>query len=171
MISPLAAVVRAFGYPGPDSAARLGQVVEGLAHGQVRSELAAFLAEVSTWSLGQWEETHTRTLDLSPLFVPYVGHVTWGESYRRGAFMADLQRAQLDAGVDQHGELPDHIVPILEYLDRIETPMTDLAEALPDSLVTMRKDLHKTEPDNPYLHVLAAAAAAIEFRLAQGATV
>jgi nitrate reductase molybdenum cofactor assembly chaperone NarJ/NarW len=171
MTGPLAAVVEAFCYPGPDAATRIGQAVEGLAHGQVRSELTAFLTEVSAWSLGHWEETHTRTLDLSPLFVPYVGHITWGESYRRGAFMAELQRAQLDAGVDQHGELPDHILPILEYLDRVAKPMTDLVNALPDALATMRKDLRKAEPENPYLHVLAAAAAAVEFRLSQGAAV
>ncbi|MGF1668659.1 MAG: nitrate reductase [Acidimicrobiia bacterium] len=171
MIGPLSAVVQAFCYPGPDAATRIGQAVEGLAHGQVRSELAAFLAEVSPWSLGAWEEVHTQTLDLSPLFVPYVGHVTWGESYRRGAFMAELQRAQLGAEVDQHGELPDHIVPILEYLDRVATPMTDLVDVLPEALATMRKDLRKAEPENPYLHVLAAAAAAVEFRLAQGAAV
>ena len=84
--------------------------------------------------------------------------------------MADLQRAQWDAGVDQHGELPDHIVPILELLARVGEPPPELVEVLPGAVAAMRKDLRKTEPDNPYLHLLAAAAAAIDARLSQGAS-
>jgi nitrate reductase molybdenum cofactor assembly chaperone NarJ/NarW len=169
MTSELSAVCLALEYPGPGSAAMLEQVIRGLPAGSVRSELSAFAGEVGALALGDWEELHTRTLDLSPLFVPYVGHVTWGESYRRGAFMADLQRAQLDAGVDQRGELPDHIVPILSFLDAGGT-MPDLVEVLPDAIGAMRKDLRKAEPENPYRFVLAAAAAAVESHVSRGAT-
>ena len=49
-----------------------------------------FLDEVGSLTLGEWEELHTATLDLSAPFVPYVGHVIWGDDYRRGEFMADL---------------------------------------------------------------------------------
>ena len=40
-----------------------------------------------------------------------LGHVVWGENYRRGAFMADLNAAMREAGVALHGELPDHLQP------------------------------------------------------------
>jgi nitrate reductase delta subunit len=170
MTTELAVVVAGFGYPGPGSARALADAVQGLSPGPVRSEMECFAEAVSRVELGEWEELHTRSLDLSPLFVPYVGHVVWGESYRRGAFMADLQRAQLDAAVDQGGELPDHLVPILAYLDAVEDPLPDLVEALPRAVAAMRKDLAKTEPENPYRHLLAAAAAAVDARLAQGAS-
>lgn len=170
MTGELSAVCLAFEYPGPGSAASLDRVIAELPAGNVRSELGSFATAVAALSLGGWEELHTRTLDLSPLFVPYVGHVTWGESYRRGAFMAELQRAQLDAGVDQRGELPDHIVPILAFLDAGGS-MPDLVEVLPDAVGAMRKDLRKAEPDNPYRFVLAAVAAAVESHLSRGATV
>lgn len=170
MTSELATVVLGFRYPGPNHAAGLAGAVRGLPVGAVRTEMERFVAGVSRLGLGEWEELHTRTLDLSPLFVPYVGHVAWGESYRRGAFMAELQRAQVDGGVDQAGELPDHLVPILAYIDAIEHPLLDLVEVLAPAVATMRKDLAKTEPDNPYRHLLAAAAAAVDARLAQGAS-
>lgn len=170
MTSPVSALVLGLSYPGPDTLVRLRQAIEDLAPGRVVAELEHFVDAVSELTTGEWEELHTRTLDLSPLFVPYVGHVAWGESYRRGAFMAELQRAELDADVDQRGELPDHIVPILEYLDRVGQPLTELVEVLPGAIATMRRDLHKTEPDNPYRHLLAAAAAVVDERL-QGASV
>ncbi len=169
MTSPLPVLVVALDYPSPDSIAILRTAMEGLDPSPVRTEVSRFVEEIEGLELGEWEELHTRTLDLSPLFVPYVGHLAWGESYRRGAFMAELQRAQLDAGVDQRGELPDHIVPILGYLDRVDDLLPDLTEVLASAVSTMRKDLKKTEPDNPYRHLLAAVASAVDARLAEGA--
>ncbi len=169
MTSAFAALVLAFSYPGHDTIEELRTAIDALPPDGARRELQRYVAEVERLEIGEWEELHTRTLDLSPLFVPYVGHLAWGESYRRGAFMAELQRAQLDAGVDQHGELPDHIVPILGYLDRVDDLLPDLTEVLAPAVSTMRKDLKKAEPDNPYRHLLAAVASAVDARLAEGA--
>ena len=170
MSSTLAALVAGLTYPTPDTLDLVARSVEGLPTDTAKREVGRFVAAVTRLEMGEWEELHTRTVDLSPLFVPYVGHLVWGESYRRGAFMADLQRAQRDAGVDQHGELPDHLVPILEYLDAGVEPITDLVEALPQAVDTMRKDLRKSEPDNPYRHLLAAVASAVDAWLPEGAS-
>lgn len=169
MIGPLEAVTLCLGYPGPGSLEALESAVDRLPAGSARSGIEAFLAEVSQLDLGQWEELHTETLDLSPRFVPYVGHVVWGESYRRGAFMADLQRAQIEVGVDQRGELPDHLVPVLGYLAAVEEPLEELADVLPQALAAMRRELKRSDADNPYRHVLEAAAAAADARLGEGA--
>jgi nitrate reductase delta subunit len=171
MTDSMDAVLLGLGYPHPQALERLQASTRDLAAGDIRRQMEDFVADISSLELGEWEELHTRTLDLSPLFVPYVGHVVWGESYRRGAFMADLQRAQLDAGVDQQGELPDHLAPILAYLAAVDQPLDDLVEVLPGAVTTMRRELAKSDPDNPYRHVLAAAAAAIDARLAKGASV
>lgn len=156
-------VALALRYPTTDSAAVLEAELDRLPEGRVRKELGRFVSAVSRLSLGAWEELHTRTLDLSPLFVPYVGHVAWGENYRRGAFMAELKAAQDDAGVDRHGELPDHLDPVLRMVPHVEL-IPDLEEVLERSVAQMRKDLAKAERDNPYRHVLAAASAAIAER-------
>lgn len=170
MTSPLATVALAYRYPGEDSHERLAGAVAGLPDGALKDEMTRFVVAISRLDRGEWEELHTRTLDLSPLFVPYVGHVIWGESYRRGAFMAGLRREQLDSGVDAAGELPDHVAPILSYLDRVSEPPADLVEVLPQAVSAMRRELGKAEPDNPYRHLLAATVAAVDARLAEGAT-
>ena len=159
-------VALGFRYPFPGHADALRDAVDAMPAGAARTAMERFVAEVVSLPSSEWEELHTRTLDLSPLFVPYVGHVAWGESYRRGAFMAEMKAAQTAAGVDQHGELPDHIEPILRYLDVATDLLPDLVDALPGAVAEMRKDLKKREPANPYRHLLAAAAAVVDAALA-----
>ncbi len=149
-------VALGFRYPTPTSAADLAQATEEEANAEVKRHLRRFLDEIGSLSLGQWEELHTATLDLDPKFVPYVGHVAWGENYRRGAFMADLVVAMGEAGVDPEGELPDHIEPILRYLAATDKPLADLVEVLPRALAEMHSSLKATTSDNPYCHLLAA---------------
>lgn len=151
-----------FRYPHPGSLQELGESVRSLPAGSVRSRMDRFLEAVGRLELGEWEELHTRTLDLSPLVVPYVGHVIWGENYRRGEFMADLKRAELAAGVDPGGELPDHLEPVLRYLAAATAPLPDLMAVLPQAIEKMRSELAKAERKNPYRHLLAAAADAVD---------
>jgi nitrate reductase molybdenum cofactor assembly chaperone NarJ/NarW len=170
-MNPLDAVALGFEYPGPSTLERLRAATDQLPAGPARSAMGRFVDAVGRLDPGTWEELHTRTLDLSPAFVPYVGHVAWGESYRRGAFMAELQRAQWEAGIDQGGELPDHVLPVLRYLAATEAPLPDAVEVLPGAVGEMRKELRRAEPDNPYLHLLDAAAVAVDARLSEGAPV
>jgi len=143
-------------YPGPSSATELSVAIESTLDGGIEREMRRFLDGVGSLPLGEWEELHTTTLDLSPLFVPYVGHVVWGENYRRGEFMADLKGAMTEAGVDLGGELPDHIQPILQYVSAVPDPLADLIEVLPGAFASMCATLRKASPDNPYCHLLAA---------------
>ena len=149
----------AYSYPHPDALADLSAAAETLRGGAVRHELEKFLAAIRELDLAGWEELHTATLDLSPMFVPYVGHVVWGENYRRGEFMADLNGEMRDVGVSLDGELPDHIAPVLRYLARHEDPFADLVEVLPRAVDSMRDTLSNASPGNPYIHLLAATVA------------
>lgn len=149
-------VALGYRYPGPDSAAVLKAAVEQSLHGPVQRHMKRFVDEVSALEFGKWEELHTSTLDLSPQFVPYVGHVAWGENYRRGAFMAELNAVMRDAGIELYGELPDHIEPILRYLASGLELVSDLVDVLPSSVATMQETLRKAAPKNPYNHLLAA---------------
>jgi nitrate reductase delta subunit len=150
-------VALAYHYPTPTALAELVAAVNTLDGGAERS-MGRFVAEVSSFTLGEWEECHTATLDLSPHFIPYVGHVSWGENYRRGEFMADLKGAMREAEVDLRGELPDHIEPILRLLAASPNPPEDLIEVLPASVAEMRETLDNASPKNPYRHLLAATA-------------
>ena len=161
-----------FAYPADGRIEQLQRAVSQLEDGKVRGHLERFVAGIEGRSLGEWEELHTRTLDLSPHFVPYVGHVVWGESYKRGAFMAELNREMGRLGVDLDGELPDHMAPILRYLEACEVPHEELVEVLPKAVAAMTKELKKSDDANPYRHVLAAARAqvAIETRVEIGSS-
>ena len=160
----VAALVVAAGYeyPGPERLSELSEAVQESARGVVQRRMADFIDEVGRLSLGEWEELHTTTLDLSPLFVPYVGHVQWGENYRRGEFMAELNREMAESGVDLGGELPDHIAPVLRYLATSSRPLPELLEILPGVVATMQSTLASAAPDNPYRHLLAATVAVVE---------
>jgi nitrate reductase delta subunit len=152
-------VALGYRYPTPTSAADLARAVEADSNAEVKRHMRRFLDRVGALPLGEWEELHTATLDLDPKFVPYVGHVAWGENYRRGAFMAELNAAMGETGVDPYGELPDHIEPILRYLATADEPMADLVEVLPGALAEMHSTLKMAAPDNPYCHLLAATVA------------
>lgn len=159
-------VAEGFAYPGPGHLEQLADAVGTLESGPVRRNMERFTAAVSELELGEWEELHTATCDLSPQFVPYVGHVVWGENYRRGEFMADLKVDMEAHGVELRGELPDHIEVVLRYIDALARdgaePREDLMEVLPDAVASMSHTLAKASSKNPYRHLLAATAAAVD---------
>ncbi len=150
-------VSHGFRYPGPGRMAELQTAVETLAQGTVRRQMSSFLSAIDALSLAEWEEVHTRTLDLNPMFVPYVGHKAFGETYRRGELMATLKRAQIEAGVDADGELPDHIAPVLRYLDAADDLHPDLGAVLVEAVEKMQVELKKADPESPYRALLDAA--------------
>lgn len=130
--------------------------------GTAQKKFAAFLKQIGRLSLAAWEELATRTLDLSPAAAPYVGFQVWGESYQRGAFMAQLNRALAELDIDPAGELPDHLVPVLRYLAVADPPLPELAEHLKTALERMIAIMREKERGNPYVHVYQAALAAVQ---------
>ncbi len=157
-LHPALALALGFHYPRPGSSQALGDATTAT-HGIVQRHLQLFVEEVAELSLAKWEELHTETLDLSPKFIPYVGHVMWGDNYRRGEFMADLKGAMRETGTVLNGELPDHLEPILRYLAATDEPLEDLVDVLPGATTTMKKTLKAESPGNPYLHLLDATVA------------
>ena len=153
----------AFSYPAPG---RLDNLKQGAAAWPPaepgRDAFGRFVAAVERLSLGEWEELHTRTLDLNPPAAPYVGYQTWGDSYHRGAFMAKMNRALAEAAVDREGELPDHLAPCLRYLAVATDPLPELLEVFGPALERILAALREAEPANPYAHLLQAAQAATE---------
>ncbi len=149
----------AFAYPAPGRLEALKRGGAAMPKGAGKDAYAAFLRGIDRLPLGAWEELHTRTLDLNPPAAPYVGYQTWGESYQRGAFMANMNRALAEADVDADGELPDHLAPILRYLAAVSDPLPDLIEVLDPAVGRMLSALRSAEPDNPYVSLLQAVQA------------
>ncbi|MEN8039990.1 MAG: molecular chaperone TorD family protein [Actinomycetota bacterium] len=149
-------VAMAMRYPTPDSLTALTAAINGLPKGNAEREMRRFLKGIDGRELKELEELFTTTFDLTPVVTPYVGHLAWGDSYERGAFMADIQAAMRSAGVDPEGELPDHIEPILRYLAVTDDPIESLKPILVPAVTKMEKTLKKADSKNPYVHVLAA---------------
>ena len=107
-------------------------------------------------SLGEWEELHTRTLDLNPPAAPYVGYQIWGESYQRGAFLAKMNRA-LARGRGGPGRRAARSPGARSCATwRVPTePLPELVEVLGPALERMLAALRKAEPDNPYVEPAA----------------
>jgi nitrate reductase delta subunit len=61
-----------------------------------------------------------------------------------------------EVDVDPEGELPDHLVPILRYLNATDQPIPELIEQLEPALQRMIKILRKKDKDNPYLSLFKA---------------
>ena len=156
MMDSFAAIALAFRYPAPGNLDEVRTAWRTLHKGGVRRNLLKFLADTEKLDLAGWEELHTRTLDLAPVFAPYVGYCVWGDSYQRGEFMAEMKVAQDGAGIDRRGELPDHLEPLCRYLAAAENPSPRLIELLPGVISHMQKTLREAEKTNPYRHVLAA---------------
>lgn len=161
MMNQFDAIALAFRYPEPGSLDEVRAAWESLPKGGVRRNLVKFLAEVEKLNLAGWEELHTRTLDLAPVFAPYVGYCVWGDSYQRGEFMAEMKVAQDEAGIDRFGELPDHLDPLSRYLAAVRSPDPRLVELFPQAIAFMKKTLREAEKSNPYRYVLNALEEAV----------
>ncbi len=129
----------------------------------------AFLRAVSALPLGAWEELYTQTWDLDPIAAPYIGFQTWGESYKRGEYMARLSQVMNAAGIDYCGEMPDHLIPVLRWLDVVNREpnppapfpkreggeeLAELFQPIPPAVERMLVVMSQRAPTNPYAHLL-----------------
>jgi len=152
----LAALLR---YPGPERGAVAEQLLaRARAEApEVAAAVAAHLAEVAALPLSGLEELYTVTFDLNPVVTLEIGWHLFGEQYERGVLLARLRGELAAAGVDEEGELPDHLTAVLRLLGRLdEAARAELvAERVAPALAKMRAALDPTP--NPYRHLLAAA--------------
>lgn len=155
-------IALALRYPTEERLVTLRAEIGGLPTGGAEKELRRFAEKIERLDLRTLEEVFTTTFDLTPIVAPYVGHLAWGDSYERGAFMAEIQGAMRSVGVDPEGELPDHLEPILRYLAATDEPIEALKPILVPAVTNMEKTLKKADSKNPYLHVLTATRIATE---------
>lgn len=156
MMNAFEAIACGYRYPSPEHLGSLQAAADAIPKGAGRRSFRRFTRRIEELSLSEWEELHTRTLDLSPLFAPYVGYVTWGENYHRGAFLATMNRAEQEAGIDPEGELPDHLDPVLRLLGGSGEAPTELRDVIGPAVDKMLGALKKAEPGNPYIELLTA---------------
>ena len=87
---------------------------------EVSPEAASLLGHFCDWveqsPLPRQEEMYTSTFDVQAVCYPYVGYHLFGESYKRGMFMAQLNKGYRERGFSAGNELPDHVAVVLRFL-------------------------------------------------------
>lgn len=152
----------AYQYPTPGSTKRLWEQARLLPVSNTKTLLERFLSTVSELTLSEREELYTRTLDLTPLTAPYIAYSVYGEDYRRGSFMATMNRELAKHQVETAGELPDHLIPVLRYLAVAPEPLPELLELVGPALKQIQHTLKVLEKNNPYLMLIEATQQAVE---------
>ena len=146
--------------------AEMQEKVQGcLAQVQVTPEAAEtlekFARAIGQLSISRLQEIYTLTFDMQPICYPYAGYHLFGESYKRGAFMAKLNEAYHAQGYSAGKELPDHLAVILRFLSLDSVNREDeFCQALIVSgvLPALEKMLQAFdgETENPYFWLLSA---------------
>lgn len=159
---PRLLLAEALRYPGPGRLELLTTAAADLPPGVGKEALVAFTAAVSTLTPEAWEELAARILDLEPRTAPYLGHLLWGDDYRRAQLLARLTVLQREAAIDTDGELPDHLVPVLRLLAARPDAGPEVARELRPALDTWGAQLDALFPGTPYRLLLPALQAAFE---------
>jgi nitrate reductase assembly molybdenum cofactor insertion protein NarJ len=123
-----------FWYPDLAYVDRVKPVHEFLAanHPDAAGEMDAFVDLFPFGALREMEELFTRSFDVQSVTTLDVGYVLFGEDYKRGELLANLNREHNEAGVDCRNELADHLPNLLRLLAIIgnEPDKAELVEEL-----------------------------------------
>ncbi len=149
-------------YPTPDLPSQAWDCAVTLQaiHWRAARRMVRFARFVAQTPLPTLEERYAATFDLRPVCYPYIGFHLFGETYKRGEFLARLNERYRERGFDVVGELPDHLGVVLRYLAR--TPDPALLEegaipALQRMIPPLREDPYR-DPLQAILAVLRAQA-------------
>jgi nitrate reductase assembly molybdenum cofactor insertion protein NarJ len=83
-------------------------------------KLKYFTNVIINLSSSELEELFTRTFDVQAITTIDIGYVLFGEDYKRGALLVNLNREHELAGNDCQKELSDHLPNILRLLPKME---------------------------------------------------
>ncbi len=154
---------RLFEYPTPHLLSDARDCASLLPEHETRAALvASFASFLEGTSPEHLQEIYTRTFDLKPSCFPYVGYHVFGESYKRGDFLARLRGRYRELGLDPGSELPDHLAVVLRFISLLgdDQEGRDFVElCLAPAVVKMLESLRSEE--NPYGWVLQALAQSI----------
>lgn len=80
------------------------------------AELDQFIAYLPSHDLRLMQELFTRSFDVQAITTLDVGYVLFGDDYKRGEMLANLNREHNQAGIDCGTELADYLPNLLRLL-------------------------------------------------------
>jgi nitrate reductase assembly molybdenum cofactor insertion protein NarJ len=81
----------------------------------------------------EMEELYTRTYDVQAITTLDLGYVLFGDDYKRGEILSNLNREIVNAKIDSGGELADHLPNVLRLLSKLEN--SELIEELASEII------------------------------------
>ncbi len=155
-------------YPDDALGPRLAACIAGSGSSDdpARAAVVLFRDEADRRGLAAMQELYTAAFDLDPACTLYAGHHLFGETHRRGAFIARLTEQYRESGFRclEH-ELPDYLPVLLRYVDEAGKAPPDVAEDLLVHVIVpaARRLLEALERrQNPYALVFGALVAYLE---------
>lgn len=85
----------------------------------LETKLEPFRSHIKGKPLSYQQEYFTGTFDVQPVSTLDIGYVLFGDDYRRGVFLVNMQREHIMAGNECGRELPDHLPNVLTLLPLI----------------------------------------------------
>lgn len=123
-----------FEYPGADYPNRVRDVRDCLQgrYSDAVEELDRFIELLPADDLHTMQELFTRSFDVQAVTTLDVGYVLFGDDYKRGTLLANLNREHRNARVDTGTELADYIPNLMRLMAVIEDEevLHDLAYAI-----------------------------------------
>jgi len=145
-----------FDYPGPGHLALIRATPEAFEanYPVAASELREFAnllppaeSDGPERAVAVLQEIHTRSFEVQSITTLDVGYVVFGDDYKRGELLVNLNREHGTAGVDCGSELPDHLPNVLRLIARWQD--TELVGEFVEEILVpaLRKMLREFGPD------------------------
>ncbi len=99
---------------------------------QLGLTLEPFTEFVSSATLDEMQELHTRTFEVQAITTLDLGYLLFGDDYKRAELLVNLSREHTDAGNDCGFELADHLPNVIRLISKMqdEALIRELAEKL-----------------------------------------
>ncbi len=123
-----------FEYPDTNYPRRVQDLTQFLdgRYPKAAAELDRFAGHLPTQKLLIMQELFTRSFDVQAVTTLDIGYVLFGDDYKRGEMLANLNREHNEAGIDCGTELADYLPNLLRLLAVLkdEDLVSDLVNAV-----------------------------------------
>ncbi|MCX6548427.1 MAG: hypothetical protein NTW40_10380 [Acidobacteria bacterium] len=99
-------------------------------------------------------ELYTRSFDLNPDCVLEIGWHLFGESYKRGQFLAMMRHHLRENEVEVGQDLPDYLPALLDLTMKLETQ--DAIDLVDDCILPAMEKIQLAMKEGAYAHLLQA---------------
>lgn len=124
-----------FEYPDSDYPAKVRKLINLLDGNYDRSvaELERFLELLPVTELRSMQELYTRSFDVQAITTLDIGYVLFGDDYKRGELLANLNREHRQVNNDCGRELADHLPNLLRLIGKLK--QNELLDELIEEIV------------------------------------